>query len=607
MEIAEILKTLPHSPGVYVFLNTDGEVIYVGKAKDLKNRVSQYFHSPKNKNRKTLVMVSKIAAIQHTVVGSEADAFLLENNMIKQYQPRYNILLKDDKTYPWICIKNEAFPRVIITRKYKRDGSRYFGPYSSAAHARHLLDLVNSLYKLRTCKLQLSDANINAGKYKVCLEYHIKRCDAPCTGGISKREYDRNIDNVIDILKGNSYTLIKKFEQCMKKAAEELRFEEAQEYKEKLEILQRHYQKSLIVNTSNLNVDVFNIVFDANDAFGNFMRVVGGCIVQSLSLSMKMQIEEDESRVLSTFILAIYDKLAEYGDKDKPLQIVVPFMPDIPDGYNDVKFVVPIRGDKSALLELSRKNAAAMKFEQLKREEVADRDEYADRVLENLRKDLEMEETPRHIECFDNSNIQGTNPVAACVVFKDAVPSKKDYRHFNIKTVVGANDFASMKEVVYRRYSRLLAEDGELPQLIVIDGGKGQVSSALEALDELGLRGKIKLIGIAERMEELIVPGDPYPLFLDRNSTSLRIIMQLRDEAHRFGITHHRNRRSSSQLVSELDSIPGVGAVSREKLIIKYHTISNIKKAPYREIVNVIGKAPANSLFTYFGLDIPQY
>ena len=594
---------LPHSPGVYRFLDSEGTVIYVGKAKDLKNRVSQYFR-PNGLNRKTQVMVSRIADIQHTVVGSEADAFLLENNLIKQYQPRYNILLKDGKTYPWICLRSEPFPRVTVTRRFVRDGSKYFGPYSSAMHAHNLLSLINSLYRLRTCKLMLTDEGIAKGRFKVCLDYHLGRCAGPCVGKISAQEYGTQIDAITQILKGNSWSLIKDFERRMKECAGQLRFEEAQVWKEKMELLEKHYAKSLIVNAKGINVDVFYIIFEGPEAFGSFLRVHDGGIIQSMNMEIKMRIEEDEASVLGSFISGIYEKLKQYEDSgERPSELVVPFLPDMPEALPEVTFTVPEKGDRRALLELGRKNAAAIKFERLKHEEFVNPEEHSARIVENLRKDLGMDVPPVHIECFDNSNIQGTNPVASCVVFRDGSPSKKDYRHFNIKTVVGADDFASMKEVVNRRYTRLLAEGQELPQLIVIDGGRGQVNAAYEALDEIGLIGRVKLIGLAKRLEEIIVPGDPYPHFIDRNSTSLKVLMHIRDEAHRFGITHHRNRRSASSLVSELDGIPGVGAVSREKLVTKYRTVSGIKKAPYREVVNVIGRRAADALFEWFALD----
>ncbi len=601
METYDKIKLLPHTPGVYRFIDKDGVIIYIGKAKDLRNRVMQYFRSENNLSRKTAIMVSKIFEIQHTVVNTEEDALLLENNLIKQFQPRYNILLKDSKTYPWICVKKEPFPRVFITRNVVKDGSGYFGPYSSATYAHNILELINGLYKLRNCKLSLSNQNIASNKFKVCLNYHLGKCCAPCVGKISDEMYRSQIDSIIEILKGNSFGLIKEYEDKMRQSASDYNFEQAQLYKERRDLLQKHYSKSLIVNSSSFDSDVFSIIQEGQDAFGNFMRIKSGSIIQSLNMEMKNKIDEGLPSVLTSFISEIYSKLDGFRAEGVPKDVIVPFMPD----YNVLgkNYYVPVKGEKGALLELSRKNAAELKFEKLKYEEFVNPKEHSERVIENLMNDLQMTELPNHIECFDNSNIQGSNPVASCVVFKNGLPSKGDYRHFNIKTVIGPDDFASMKEVVNRRYSRLLEERGALPQLIVIDGGKGQVSSAYEALTELGLIDKIKLIGIAKRLEELIIPGDPYPMFLDKNSTSLRLIMQLRDEAHRFGITHHRNRRSKSQLSSEIESIEGIGKVSADKLLSKYKTLSKIKSAPYNEVVKVIGKRIANVLFDYFGLE----
>lgn len=591
------IKLLPESPGVYRYLDENGVVIYVGKAKNLKKRVAQYFQSPEKLNRKTAVMVSKIKDVEHTVVNTEEDALLLENNLIKEYQPKYNILLKDGKTYPWICVKKEPFPRVFLTRKFKKDGSLYFGPYSSVMHAHKLLDLINNLFRLRSCNLTLSYDGIASSKYKVCLDYHLKRCLAPCVGYISQEQYQEQIDSIIDILKGNSSYLIKEFDRKMKEAATKLEFELANEYKEKKILLEKHYSKSMVVHSPEKNMDVFSLIFEGSDAFGNHMKVRNGCIIRSINLHIKMRIEEERSSVLSSFIAEVYSR----GDmeRDDVKEILVPFMPD--QEFAGVNVHIPLRGDKLAVLELSRKNAAQMKFDRLKQEEFVNPKEHTDRILENLRRDLGMEELPRHIECFDNSNIQGTNPVSSCVVFKDGSPSKRDYRHFNIKTVVGANDYASMKEVVNRRYTRLLSEGGELPQLVVIDGGKGQVRFAYEALFELGLLDKIKIIGIAERMEELIIPGDPYPLFLDKNSTSLKLIMQLRDEAHRFGITHHRNRRSKSQITSVLDDIPGIGPKTKEKLLGKYKTISRIKNASEDDLAELVGPKVAKTIVEVLG------
>lgn len=592
MTITDKIKLLPEVPGVYRYLDENGTVIYVGKAKNLKKRVSQYFQAPEKLTRKTAVMVSKIRDVEHTVVDTEEDALLLENNLIKEYQPKYNILLKDGKTYPWICVKKEPFPRVFLTRRFKKDGSLYFGPYSSVMHAHKLLDLINALYKLRTCNLQLSEQNINSGKFKVCLNYHIKKCLAPCTGYISAQGYKEQTDAIIEILKGNSAYLIREFDKKMKDAASKLEFESANEFKEKKLLLEKHYSKSMVVHSGIMDLDVFSLIFEGQDAFGNYMKVRNGCIIRSINLHIKMRIEEEQSSVLSSFMAEIYSR--SDTEQDNVKEILVPFMPD--QNFEGKNVHIPLKGDKLAVLELSRKNAAELKFDRLKQEEFVNPKEHTERILENLRRDLNMEELPRHIECFDNSNTQGTNPVSACVVFKDGAPSKRDYRHFNIKTVVGANDFASMKEVVNRRYTRILAEGGDMPQLIVIDGGKGQVRFAYEALLELGLLDKVKLIGIAERMEELIIPGDPYPLFLDKNSTSLKLIMQLRDEAHRFGITHHRARRSKGQISSQLEQIPGVGPKTIEKLMAKYKTISRIKSAAESDLAAILGSKLAKTI-----------
>lgn len=592
MTISDKIKLLPEVPGVYRYLDENGVVIYVGKAKNLKKRVSQYFQSPEKLTRKTAVMVSKIRDVEHTVVNTEEDALLLENNLIKEYQPKYNILLKDGKTYPWICVRKEPFPRVFLTRKFKKDGSLYFGPYSSVMHAHKLLDLINALYKLRNCNLQLSEQNIKSGKFKVCLNYHIKKCLAPCVGQISAEGYKEQTDAIVEILKGNSAYLIREFDRKMKDAASKLEFELANEFKEKKLLLEKHYSKSMVVHSGIMDLDVFSLIFEGLDAFGNYMKVRNGCIIRSINLHIRMRIEEEQPSVLSSFMAEIYSR--SDTEKDDVKEILVPFMPD--QDFDGKNVHVPLRGDKLAVLELSRKNAAELKFDRLKQEEFVNPKEHTERILENLRRDLSMDLLPRHIECFDNSNIQGTNPVSACVVFKDGAPSKRDYRHFNIKSVVGANDYASMKEVVNRRYTRLLAEGGDIPQLIVIDGGKGQVRFAYEALLELGLLDKVKLIGIAERMEELIIPGDPYPMFLDKNSTSLKLIMQLRDEAHRFGITHHRSRRSKGMIASALETIPGVGPKTIEKLISKYKTVSRIKLASEDDLSMVVGRKLAKTI-----------
>lgn len=594
ISLKERIKLLPSLPGVYRFLNKDGVIIYIGKAKNLKNRVSQYFHSQETLSAKTRVMVSKIVALEHTVVESEEDALLLENNLIKEYQPRYNVMLKDGKTYPWICIKSEPFPRVYITRKKIKDGSTYFGPYSAANQAHNLIELISNLYYIRDCKLDLSRSAIESKKYRPCLKHHIGKCKAPCIGKISENEYNSQIDKIISILRGESNLLIRDFREKMQIAASELKFEEAQVYKEKMELLANHNSKSVIVSQSITNVDVFSLVFENNLAFGNYIKIINGGIIQSLNIELKMPIEESEESILSLFIT---DTFAKFGDSSG--EIIVPFLPDAE--YLSKRSHIPKRGDKLTLLNLSLKNAIYLKRERIKQEQTLRPEEHYGRVLECMCKDLSMTVLPSHIECFDNSNIQGKYAVAACVVFKNGVPSKKDYRHFNIKRVVGANDFATMKEVVNRRYSRILAENGELPQLIVVDGGRGQLNFAWEALRELGLESDIKIIGIAKRLEELIIPGDPHPLFLDKNSITLRVIMHLRDEAHRFGISHHRNKRSKGQIESELKNISGLGIKSEEKLLKSFRSVAAIKRASFEDLEKIAGKKIATAIVEHFG------
>ena len=586
IKLREYLKILPSEPGVYRFLDKEGNIIYIGKAKNLKNRVSQYFHSPRSLSPKTRVMTSKIEEIAHTIVESEEDALLLENNLIKKFLPRYNVMLKDSKSYPWICIRNEPFPRVMITRKFVKDGSLYFGPYSSASHAYSLLELISSLYYLRSCKLNLSDENIRTKRYRPCLDYHLGKCMAPCAGLFNNDAYARQIDNIKLILKGESGSIIRHFREEMIKAASSLRFEEAQRYKEKIEIIERHYSKSMVVSQTITNVDVFSLAFENNLAFGNFIRVVNGSIIQSLNLEFRMVIEEEPAKILTLFITEIRLK---YGPLSP--ELIVPFRPDSNFSGSNIK--IPVKGEKVKLLDLSKKNSALFKSEKLRQEEMLRPQEHKERTMAALAKDLNLPELPRHIECFDNSNIQGKYAVAACVVFKEGVPSKNDYRHFNIKRVVGANDFATMKEVVNRRYSRLLAENSPLPQLVVIDGGRGQLNFAFEALRELGLEDKIRLAGIAKRMEEIFIPGDPDPLFLDKNSASLRLIMNMRDEAHRFGIKHHRNLRSKGQIESSISSVKGIGKKSEQKLLTRYKSLRAIKSAPHQEIEGLIGKRAA--------------
>ena len=583
MTIREKIALFPHSPGVYRYYDAEGNVIYVGKAKDLHKRVAQYFVPAERLTRKTAVMVSKIADAEYTVVESEADALLLENNLIKQFKPRYNILLKDSKTYPWICVSAEEFPRVFLTRRMVRDGSRYFGPYSSVVHARNLVEFFHSIYPLRTCRHKITSDVILRGKIRPCLNVHIKRCRGCCIGGISQKEYNENIEEIVSLLKGGGRDIIQHYRTQMQEAASRMDFEEAQFFKEKMLSLEQHYSKSVIVNSTVGDVDVFSLVIDGSEAFGNFMRIRGGAVVQSLNMGFRLMIEEEQEAVLGTFIGEIRSK---FGMLSR--EVIVPFIPDVE--IENIEFRVPVRGDKLALLELSARNAKEMRLNALKQQEHTDPDAYRNMVMESLRKQLGMKELPVHMECFDNSNIQGTNPVSACVVFRNAVPSKKDYRHFKVKTVVGANDYATMKEVVNRRYSRMLEENPEdLPQLIVIDGGKGQLAFAYEALSELGIIGKVTLIALAERMEEVYRVGDPYPLFIDRNSPALKVLQQIRDEAHRFGITFHRNLRSKAQVESALRGIKGVGEKTEQRLLLRFGSVARIAQASEEALAEVVG------------------
>ena len=583
MNIQEKIKLFPHSPGVYRYYDAEGNVIYVGKAKDLHKRVAQYFVAPERLTRKTAVMVSKIADAEFTVVESEADALLLENNLIKQFKPRYNILLKDSKTYPWICVSNDDFPKVFLTRKFVKDGSRYFGPYSSVVHARNLVEFFHNVYPLRTCNLKITSDAILRGKFRPCLKFHIKKCRGCCIGGISKEEYSQNIEEIVRLLKGGGREIIQHYKALMQEAAANMEFEQAQLYKEKMQSLDQHYSKSVIMSSIMGDVDVFSLVIDGPEAFGNFMRIKGGAVVQSLNLGFKLMIEEPQESVLAMFIGEIQ---AKFGALSR--EIVVPFKPDME--LENVEFRVPVRGDKLALLELSARNAKEMRLNALKQQEHTDPDAYKNMVMESLQKQIGMKELPVHIECFDNSNIQGTNPVSACVVFRNAVPSKKDYRHFKVKTVVGANDYATMKEVVNRRYSRLLQENPEdLPQLVVIDGGKGQLAFAYEALAELGLTEKLTVIALAERMEEVYRVGDPYPMFIDRNSPALKVLQHIRDEAHRFGITFHRKLRGKAQIESALRSIKGVGEKTEQRLLLRFGSVARIAAAPLEELSEVVG------------------
>lgn len=583
MTVREKIALFPHSPGVYRYYDSEGIVIYVGKAKDLHKRVAQYFVAPERLNTKTRILVSKIADAQYSVVDTEADALLLENNLIKQYKPKYNILLKDSKTYPWICVTGDEFPKVYLTRRIVK-GNRYFGPYSSVMHARNLLEFFSETYKIRSCNNKITSDAIIRKKFRPCLDFHIGRCGGCCVGKVSLKEYNAQIEEIVSLLKGDANAIIQHYKQLMLEAADRLEFEQAQEYKQKMESLQKHYSKSVITSAVGTNADVFSLITDSNEAFGNFMRVRSGSIIQSLNLGFKMNIEEEQEAVLSEFIAEIESKFGKISG-----EVIVPFLPDVE--MDGVTFRIPVKGDKMALLELSTKNAKEFQFNSIRQKEHTDPDQYRNMVLEDLKKALGMDVLPVHMECFDNSNIQGTNPVASCVVFRNGVPSKKDYRKFKIKTVIGANDYASMKEVVNRRYSRMLREDpDDLPQLVVIDGGKGQLDFAYQALAELGLTDKLTVIGLAKRLEEVIRVGDPYPLFIDRNSAALKVLQRIRDEAHRFGITFHRSLRSKSQIESALTRIKGVGEQTEKRLLIHYGSVPRIAAATVEDLAEFLGR-----------------
>jgi len=585
------LQTLPHQPGVYQYFDGDGKILYVGKAKDLKKRVSSYF-TKHHDYGKTKVLVKKIATIKHIVVATETDALLLENNLIKKYQPRYNVMLKDDKSYPWICVKNERFPRVFSTRRVIKDGSEYFGPYTSMKTVHTLLELIKGLFQLRTCNYDLSKSKVEAGKYKVCLEYHLGNCRGPCEGLQTEADYDENIKAIREILKGNFKDSLSQFKKQMRKFAEDMHFEDAQRIKEKIDILENYQAKSTIVNPKISNVDVFSIVSDESYGYVNFLQLSYGSIIRSHTLEIKKKLEETDQELLE---LAITEIRQRFHSKSK--EIYVPFEVELGE---DLKVTVPQLGDKRRIVELSERNAKYYRMERFKQVKITDPDRHVNRIMAQMKSDLRLKQEPRHIECFDNSNIQGTNPVAACVVFKDGKPSKKDYRHFNIKTVEGPDDFASMEEVVYRRYKRLLDEGGGLPQLIIIDGGKGQLSSALKSIETLNLRGKIAIIGIAKRLEELYYPDDPIPLYLDKKSETLKVIQQLRNEAHRFGIEHHRNRRSKDALTTELETIPGIGEQTIVTLMRQFKSVKRISEAKFDDLESVVGTSKANKIFDFY-------
>ena len=585
------IKTLPNEPGVYQYFDKNEVIIYIGKAKNLKKRVASYF-SKTHENGKTKVLVTKIVSIKHIVVETETDALLLENNLIKKHKPRYNILLKDDKTYPWICIKKERFPRVFMTRRVIKDGSEYFGPYTSIKTVRVLLDLIKELYPLRTCTYDLSHQNINEGKHKVCLEYHLKNCKGACEGLETESHYNNAIKEIRNIIKGNFKESLDKFQEMMFLFAQKMEFEEAQKIKEKLNLLGNYQSKSTIINPAINNVDVFSIISDETHGYANFLKISNGAIIQSHTTEIKKKLAETDKELLELFIVEIRQRFHSISP-----EIYAPFKVDLGEV---LKVTVPILGDKKRIVELSERNAKYYKLEQLKQVQIVDPDRHVKRIMAQMKKDLRLAVEPRHIECFDNSNIQGTHPVAACVVFKDGKPSKKEYRHYNIKTVVGPDDFGSMEEVVYRRYKRLLAEKQPLPQLIIVDGGKGQLSSGLKSLELLGLRGKIAIIGIAKRLEEIYYPEDPIPLYLDKKSETLKITQYLRNEAHRFGITFHRNKRSKTAVKSELEQIPDVGVQTITTLLRKFKSAKRVKGASLEDLKAEVGHARAMKIHDYY-------
>lgn len=585
------LQVLPTSPGIYQFYDKSDTLIYVGKARNLKKRVSSYFQK-NHESGKTRVLVKKIVRIEHIVVQTESDALLLENNLIKKYQPRYNVLLKDDKSYPWICVKKERFPRIFQTRRVVKDGSLYFGPYTSIKTVRTLLELIKELYPLRNCSYDLSMQNIQNHKFKVCLEYHLKNCKGACEGLQSEADYSQNISEIVEILKGNFKDALKRFKEEMTSLASELRFEEAQQIKEKIDILENYQAKSTIVSSKINNVDVFSIVSDEEYGYVNFLQVAYGAIVRAHTIEIKKKLDETDQELLELAIVGIRERFFSTSK-----EIIAPFEVILSE---NLQLTIPKQGEKHQLLELSLRNAKLFRQERFKQVKIVDPERHTNRILSQVQRDLHLSVPPLHIECFDNSNIQGTNPVSACVVFKNAKPSKKDYRHFNIKTVEGPNDFASMEEVVYRRYKRLLDEEQPLPQLIIIDGGKGQLSSALKALEELQLRGKIAIIGIAKRLEEIYFPEDSIPLYLDKKSESLKLIQQLRNEAHRFGLTFHRQKRSKSAIVSELDNIDGIGEKTKEVLLKHFKSVKRIREARLEEIEPLIGNHRAKKVIAFF-------
>lgn len=589
-----IIKTLPEKPGIYQYFDENGKIIYIGKAKNLKKRVTSYFTKAHEYTGRIRLLVKRISDIRTMVVDSETDALLLENNLIKKYQPRYNVQLKDDKTYPWICIKNEPFPRVFSTRNLVRDGSEYFGPYASVRMMNTLLDLIRQLYPLRTCNYNLTDENINKGKFKVCLEYHLGNCKGPCEGLQSKADYDQTINHIRKIIKGNINAVIKEFKSIMMDYADKREFEKAHQIKNKLDILTRFQSKSTVVSSNINNVEVYSLIDDKNSGYVNFLKIVNGAIIQTHTIELKRKLDESAEKLLSIAITEFRQRF----DSDAR-EIIVPFEPEETPG-KDIEITIPQRGDKKHLLELSERNAKYYKFEKEKRSELVDPDRHKKRIVEQIRKDLGMKESPVRIECFDNSNFQGDYPVSAMVHFKNAQPLKKEYRHYNIKTVEGPNDYASMEEVMRRRYKRLLNEEKPLPQLIVIDGGKGQLNAAYKTLKELGLERKISVIGIAKRLEEIYKPGDSVPMYLDKTSESLKVIQRMRDEAHRFGITHHRKRLQKGTIKTGLTEIKGIGETTATELLSHFKSLQRIKQAGEDDIAKVIGPAKAKLVTEHF-------
>ncbi len=586
------LQTLPEKPGVYQYFDVNDSIIYVGKAKNIKKRVSSYFNK-NQENGKTRVLVKQIVDIKYIVVDTELDALLLENSLIKKYQPKYNIQLKDDKTYPWICIKNEPFPRVFTTRRMIKDGSKYYGPYPSVKVVNTLLSFIKEVYPLRSCALDLSAKKIAEKRHKVCLEYHLGNCKGGCVGFEKEAQYDMYIKDIEHILKGNISQVINSLKAIMSDHAANLRFEEAQEVKSKIETIQRYKAKSTIVSPTIEKVDVITILQDVKTAYVNYLVINDGAIIHGYTFEVNKKLEETDEDIIGYV-------LPEMRERFDSLSKEVLISADIELKIDGVQFFVPQRGDKKSLIELSERNTKFYRLEKMKQEKIKDPERHTERILEQIRVDFRLQDKPVHIECFDNSNIQGTNAVSACVVFRNGKPSKKDYRHFNIKTVEGPDDFASMEEAVYRRYKRLLDEKESLPQLIVIDGGKGQLSASLKALEDLNLRGKIAIVGIAKRLEEIFFPGDSFPIYLDKRSESLRVIQFMRNEAHRFGITHHRNKRSKAALTSELTQIKGIGSKTHEDLMLAFKTVSRIQSAKMEELTSVIGKAKAKIVFDYF-------